>query len=535
MNPAEGHVVGRGVVYCRHGGSASAQPLATTAALQILMKGGSFIDASIACSAVLAVIEPAASGLGGDCFIITHHVASKENLAFNGSGESPHGATLNSPELKEGIPFHGFLAAAVPGLVSTWFEAHERYGKLPVKECLAQAIDYATNGFPAYPRFIKRMKLHMKNYPNSELFSHMGISTDLTLGDLVIQSDLGETLKAIAAGGRDAFYKGVIAEKIIASTNGWFNTEDLSNHKTRVEPPLTVKYRDLNVYGQPPPTQGIILMEELLLATEYDVKSLSEADRIHMMVESKKLAFEDRFKMLGDPEKVPVNCSEILNKEHCDKRRLEIDMMVANNKNVDDPEEGADTTYFIVVDSEGNAASWIQSVFHPFGSSWVAEGTGIIFNNRLTGFSMDKKSPNCLAPFTRPAHTLNAWVVTTPEGKLKYVGGTPGANIQVQSNFQLIIALVDLGMNVQEACEYPRWQHLSDRGESGGDEQTHGTLFMESRFSQSDIGELRMRGHNVKGLGHWGHGSAVQLCEILPNGTYAFGSDPRASGHAMGY
>jgi gamma-glutamyltranspeptidase/glutathione hydrolase len=174
--------------------------------------------------------------------------------------------------LKEGIPFHGFLSAAVPGLVSTWFDSHKRFGKLPIEECLAQAIDYAVNGFPAYPRFISRMKLHLKNYPGSELFSHMGIRTDLALGDLVIQSDLGETLKAIAAGGRDAFYKGVIAEKIIAATDGWMNAEDLSNHKTRVEPPLTVNYRGLNVYGQPPPTQGIILMEELLLASEFDVK-----------------------------------------------------------------------------------------------------------------------------------------------------------------------------------------------------------------------------------------------------------------------
>lgn len=230
------------------------------------------MDAGIAASAVLAVIEPAASGLGGDCFIVTHHAARKENLAFNGSGESSHAANVNAPELKDGIPFHGFLSATVPGLASAWFEAHEKFGILSIKECLAPAIDYAINGFPAYSRFVSRMKLHMKNYPDSQLFSDMGISTDLALGDLVIQSDLGETLNSIATGGRDAFYKGAIAEKIIAASNGWFNAEDLSNHRTRVEPPLSVNYRDLNVYGQPPPTQGIVLMEELMLASEFDVK-----------------------------------------------------------------------------------------------------------------------------------------------------------------------------------------------------------------------------------------------------------------------
>lgn len=522
----------RGIVYSSHGGVASSQPLAVSAALNILQRGGSFVDAGIAASAVLAVVEPDSSHLGGDAFLVVHNGKTRENLAYNGSGESPHSAT---PEAyKDGIPVHGYKATTVPGLVSTWFEAHKSHGKLPIAQLLEAAIDYAENGFPANAGFAVRVKNFMELNPTSNLFQTMGIPSDVKVGDIVVQAELANSLRMIAVGGRDAFYKDSIAEKIIAATNGWFNAADLASHRTRVQPPISAKYRDLIIHGQPPPSQGMILIEELLIAQGFDLKNMSEADRTHLMVEAKKMAFEDRNRVLADPEVKKIDLDPIFATSHIDKRRSEIDIKHANNGNSKAGEEGKDTTYFLVADQDGNAVSWIQSLFHSFGSAFAVPGTGIILNNRLTGFSLEPKSPNIIAPRKRPAHTLNAWTATHTDGTLAYVGGTPGGHIQVQTNFQLLVNLVDLGMNVQEAIEAPRWQHRSESGHRGADEATFGTLEIENRIDDDVVTDLRVRGHIVKELDAWGHGSSVQLMARLRNGTFAFGSDPRCEGQAAG-
>jgi gamma-glutamyltranspeptidase/glutathione hydrolase len=522
---------GRSVVYAKNGGAAASQPLAVSAAISILKQGGSFIDAAIALSAVICVVEPGASHLGGDAFLVTHHAASKTNLAFNGSGEGSHAATPDA--YKDGIPLHGYKSGTVPGLVSTWFEAHGRYGKLPMATLLEQAIDYAENGFPANAGFVKRIAGHLAIAPETKVFKDMGIDVSLKIGDLVVQKNLAQSLREIASGGRAAFYEGRIAQQLIKGSEGWFNAEDLKAHTTRVLDPLSIKYRDLTIYGQPPPTQGMILMEELLLNERFDVASLSETDRIHVGVESKKIGFADRNAILADPEFIDVNVAQILSKENIDARLAQISMDSAMT-DIAPVAEGSDTTYFLVADKDGNAVSWIQSVFHGFGSSWIIPETGILLNNRLTGFSLDPASPNIIAPGKRPAHTLNAFTVTNPDGTLHIVGGTPGANIQVQTNMQLIVNLVDLKMNVQEATEAPRWQHLNAPGQSSDEERGSGVLEIENRVPTAVMDQLRAKGHDVKPLAAWGHGSSVQLMQVLPNGTFAFGSDPRCEGHASG-
>jgi gamma-glutamyltranspeptidase/glutathione hydrolase len=272
----------RGVVYSRNGGAAASQPLAVSAALEILRAGGSFIDAGIALSAVISVVEPGASQLGGDAFLITHHAKTKENLAFNGSGEAGHSATRD--KFTDKIDHHGYRSATVPGTVAAWFAAHERYGKLPIEQILAPAIRYAEFGFPASRDFVLRIQGLLKLFPEVTFFADMGIDTSLAIGDVVIQKDLANTLKLIAQNGRDGFYKGEVADKIVSGTNRWFNHEDLANHVTRVEAPLTANYRGYSVHGQPPPTQGMILLEELLLVGDKDLAKLSEAERIHLMV-----------------------------------------------------------------------------------------------------------------------------------------------------------------------------------------------------------------------------------------------------------
>ena len=522
---------GRSVVYAKNGGAAASQPLAVSAALSILKQGGSFIDAAIALSAVICVVEPGASHLGGDAFLVTHHAASKTNLAFNGSGESSHAATPDA--YKDGIPLHGYKSGTVPGLVSTWFEAHERYGRLPMATLLEQAIDYADNGFPANTGFVRRIAGHLAIAPNTNVFKDMGIDVTVKIGDVVVQKDLAQSLREIAAGGRAAFYEGRIAQQLIKGSEGWFNAEDLKAHTTRVLDPLSVEYRDLTIYGQPPPTQGMILMQELLLNERFDVASLSEADRIHVGVESKKIGFADRNAILADPEFIDVNVAQILSKENTDARLTQISMDSALT-DIAPVSEGSDTTYFLVADKDGNAVSWIQSVFHGFGSSWIIPETGILLNNRLTGFSLDPSSPNIIAPGKRPAHTLNAFTAVNPDGTLHLVGGTPGANIQVQTNLQLITNIVDLKMNVQEATEAPRWQHLNAPGQSSDEEKGTGVLEIENRVPTAVLDQLSAMGHDVRPLAAWGHGSSVQIMQVLPNGTFAFGSDPRCEGHASG-
>ena len=522
---------GRSVVYSRKGGAAASQPLAVSAAISILNEGGSFIDAAIALSAVICVVEPGASQLGGDAFLVTHHRATKSNLAFNGSGEAPHSATPAA--YSDGLGLHGYKSGTVPGLVSTWFEAHTRFGKLPMSQLLEQAIDYAENGFPANAGFVKRIAGHLAIAPHTQMFADMGVSVETKKGDLVIQKDLARSLREIASGGRSAFYEGRIADQLVKGSHGWFSAEDLKAHTTRVLEPLSVKYRDITIYGQPPPTQGMILLEELLINERFDIASLSESDRIHIGVESKKVGFADRNEILGDPEFITVNTEKILSKSHIDRRVNDISMSKAG-ADIAPITEGSDTTYFLVSDSDGNAVSWIQSVFHGFGSSWVIPETGIILNNRLTGFSLDPHSPNIIAPGKRPAHTLNAFTAVRPDGSLYLVGGTPGANIQVQTNLQLLTNVIDLKLNVQEAIEAPRWQHLNEPGASSEEESGLGVLQIEDRVSAEVFEELRAKGHVVAPLAAWGHGSSVQLMEVMENGTYAFGSDPRCEGHAAG-
>lgn len=521
----------RAPVYARNGVVAASQPLAVSAGIEILQRGGSAIDAAIATSAVLAVVEPGASHLGGDAFVITYNSAEKSTLAFNGSGEAPHTAT---PEAYlSGIPLHGYKSATVPGLVSTWFAAHEKFGVLAMDEILSAAIDYAENGFPANTGFVRRMEYHLREFPSSELFKNLEIPSNLQIGHLVVQKQLAESLLTIAEEGRSAFYEGWIAEELVKGSHGWFSADDLATHRTRVIPPLSLPYRDVIVHGQPPPSQGMILMEELRIADGYDLAGMNELDRIHLMVEAKKLAFEDRYRILGDPEHVDINLDELFSDGHIATRRSEIDLLKANTARKRYPSEGSDTTYFLVADRDGNAVSWIQSVFHGFGASWVIPNTGIIMNNRLTGFSLHPHSPNLIAPGKRPAHTLNAWLATRKDGSLALVGGTPGANIQVQTNFQLIVNAIDLGMNPQENAEAPRWQHLT-KSSSSEVENFDGVLQIENRIDSSVMTGLKEKGHDVEELGAFGHGSSVQLLEVTADGTFIAGSDPRAEGHAAG-
>lgn len=532
-------VTHRGVVVARHGAVAASQPLAVSAGLAVLERGGTFADAAIAASAVLCVVEPWNSHLGGDAFLVVYDAARRQTVAFNGSGAAPQSATPAS--FADGIPVRGMRAATVPGLVSTWYALHERYGSIPFDELLAPAIDYAQNGFPAGPRLCRTFAAHAELFAQKpDLPAALGAGADVRLGDVLRQPDLARTLRLLLTYGRAAFYSGALAKHLvrhgIRHAGSHFAFEDLARHRTRVLPPLSVRYRDFVVHGQPPPSQGVILMEELLLASGYDLAAMDEAARTHVLVEAKKLAFADRNAHLADPEVVRVPLETLLSDEYAARCRAVIDPERAAESVGPFAAEGSDTTYFLVADRHGNAVSFIQSIFHAFGSGEIVEGTGILLNNRMTGFSLDPASPNVLAPGKRPAHTLNAWLATRAgDGGLAFVGGTPGGHIQVQTNLQLLVNLVDGGMDPQQAVEAPRWQHMTEGGAVATEAEGAGVLEVEGRVDETVLEGLRSRGHEVQAIGDWAHGSSAQVLAVLPgSGTYAVGSDPRCDGHAAG-
>lgn len=524
----------RGLVVARGGAVAASQPLAVSAGLHALARGGSFADAALAISAVLCVIEPHNSHLGGDAFLVVYDAARRETVALNGSGAAPASATPES--YREGIPLRGVRAASVPGLVSTWFTLHERWGRLPVAELLAPAIAYAEEGFPAGPRFAKVCQGSAGLFDQHPSLAALGCRKDVRVGDPIRQPDLAGTLRQIAREGQDAFYRGTIADRLVAGTGGHFSPEDLATHRTRVLPPLTTRYRDLVVHGQPPPSQGHILLQELAMVEGFDLAALDEAERTHILVEAKKLAFADRNAYLADPERIAVPMEGLLSPEHAARQRARIDReRAASDYTAGDPNStGSDTTYFLVSDRDGNAVSFIQSIFHGYGSATVVEGTGVLLNNRMTGFVLDPAHPNGVAPGKRPAHTLNAWLATR-NGDLAFVGGTPGGHVQVQTNLQLLVNLVDGGMDPQAAIEAPRWQHLNAvDGVSSPEPFGPGVLEMEGRGTDTLVEDLRRRGHDARLIGPWAHSSSAQLLAVLPGGAVALGSDPRCDGQAAG-
>jgi gamma-glutamyltranspeptidase/glutathione hydrolase len=545
----------RGVVVAKNGMVAASQPLAVSAGLNALLRGGTFVDAALATSATLAVIEPSASHIGGDAFVIVYDAKTGTTTALNGSGASPLSAT---PErFSGGIPLRGLAAASVPGLVDTWFALHERWGRLPVADLLAPAIAYAEDGFPLSYRMARvcgeYAPLLRQHSPASSLLLDDPAPRP---GHSIRQPDLAWTLRQIAQEGRDAFYNGPVTARLLEysqANGGLFTADDFAAHRTQISDPIRSTYRGYTVHGQPPVSQGHILLQELNLVEGFDLSGMghNSADAIHVQVEAKKLAFADRAAYLGDPRFVNVPLDTLLSKDYADTRRSLIDMQHAQT-HATAGEIHHDTTYFCIVDGEGNAISFIQSVFYVFGCGVFVPGTGVLFNNRMTGFSLDPASPNVLAPGKRTAHTLNAYLVTKGEGgrqkgeetdektqasALAFVGGTPGADVQVQSNLQVICNVIDFGMNPQEAIEAARWQHGPVVTDGGTPEslQREG-LAIEERLDPGVKTELERRGHETAWLGPWAHSSSYQLIAIdAENGAYLGGSDPRCDGHAAGY
>jgi gamma-glutamyltranspeptidase/glutathione hydrolase len=511
-----------------HGMIASVNPLASAAGLRVLRNGGNAMDAAIAAGAVLTVVEPWSGQLGGDLFLLVASAERGTVTAVNGSGAAPHNATIDRYLAQGRIPESGWLAASVPGIVDAWQVALARFGTRPLAALLEDAIGYAEAGFPLTARQARsnaEMAAIAAAYPETRaVFFPNGRPPGP--GFNLRQPNLARTLRTIQAEGAAVFYRGSIAQAIVAASDrggGLFSGRDLAEHRTEVLDPIKTTYRGWTVLEQPPVSQGLIVLIALNILEGLDFPT-DPAERVHLQVEAHKLALMERLNHVGDPAS-PTAIDQLLSKERGQALSRRIDPRHAAALQ----EEAAghpDTTYLCVVDEARNVVSYIHSLYA--GNGVVAGDTGILLNNRMCCFSLDENSPNRLAPGKRPIHTLNSWMLLQ-NGTPQVVGGTPGSFWQVQTNLQLINNLVDLGMPVQAAIDAPRWTM------GGQTSWTDPSLSLEARFGEAVTRSLAERGHTVQSIGDWAAGGSVQLIAV-EDGMLAGGGDPRpGTSSVMGY
>jgi len=535
---------GRPATLAPYGMVTSPHSLASSAGVDVLRAGGSAIDAAIAASAVLAVVYPHMTGIGGDAFWLIHDGASEEISYLNGGGKAVASASLAALEqrgLRE-IPLRGIIPATltVPGGVASWITAHEAHGRLPLTRALEAAIGYARDGFPVTARlagFIDMMRDDLlRHRETATLFFPDGATP--RPGATLTNSNLADTLQVISERGRAGFYEGHVAAEMARFSReqgGFFEPADFVQQVATWGKPLVGRYRAVTIFSTPPPTQGFTVLEMLNMLEQFSPQAIDllGPDRTHLLVQAKQIAYHDRDLLLADPAFAKIPIETLISREYAQGRAKLIDMHSTLRWD-QVPAYGSlsgDTVYVAAVDRDGNAASLIQSLYGGFGSCVVAGNTGVILQNRSAYFSLDPHHPNCLAPGKIPLHTLIASMAKR-DGKLCTVLGCMGADGQPQIQLQLYTAMIDYGLDIQEALELPRF--LSGRFALG---EARDTLYMESRFPANTIDVLERRGHSVHRWNGWneqaGHAHGIT---IGPAGRILRGgSDPRSDGAAIGY
>lgn len=548
-DPGYDRVTGRALasrseVIAPHGMAATSQPLATQIALDILKAGGSAVDAAIAANAALGLMEPTGCGIGGDLFAIVWDAENGELTGLNASGRAPKAMTLEYFQKNgiEKIPAFGPLPVSVPGAVDGWFELHDRYGRLPMTEILAPAIAYAKNGFPVSEVIALYLKLSQRRigeYPGfAETFMPNGRVPEK--GEMFRNPRLAKTYEAIARNGRDEFYKGDIARKIdayMAEQGGLLAYEDMAAHTSEWVTPVSTNYRGWDVYELPPNGQGIAALQILNILEGFDIASMGFAsvDYLHTLIEAKKLAFEDRAKYYADMEFIDVPVARLISKEYADERRRLIDPTRAAKKLPagDAILEDGDTIYLTVADNDGNMVSLIQSNYRGMGSGMTPGELGFVLQDRAELFALDPDHANVVEGGKRPFHTIIPAFVMR-DGKPLISFGLMGGAMQPQGHAQVIVNMVDFGMNLQEAGDAARVNHKGSSQPTGTTMTDGGTVHLESQFSDATRKGLEARGHVLgRSDGSFGGYQAIMWDE--EQGVYYGASEVRKDGQAAGY
>jgi gamma-glutamyltranspeptidase/glutathione hydrolase len=536
---------GRSVVLAPHGMVATSHPLAAEVGLDVLKSGGNAVDAAIAVNAMLGLVEPMSCGIGGDLFAIVYEAKTGKIHGLNASGRSPYRATreLFAERRLTEIPEVGPLSWSVPGCLDGWDQLQQRFGTRPLGDLLEPTIRYAEEGFPVtevIARYWSGSATKLRATPDaSRTFLIDGKPP--RFGDVFRNPNLARTLRAIARGGRNAFYKGAIAQQIAAfseSHGGLFTTRDFTDHTSTWVDPVHASYRGTDVWELPPNGQGIAVLQMLNILEGYDLKKMGprSPDFWHLLIEAKKLAYADRARHYADPDfgKVPV--AELISKPYADARRKLIDPgQAAKRYEAGDPKLGkADTVYLCVVDKDRNCVSLIQSNYFGFGSGLVPGDLGFALQNRGTLFALDSGHANRLEPHKRPFHTIIP-ALATRGGKPWLTFGVMGGDMQPQGHVQVLINLIDFGMNVQEAGEAPRIEHLGSATPTGRPgSRSGGNVAAEEGIPAGVLETLTARGHQVRTVKTNGGGYQAILIDPRTNMLHG-GSEARKDGCAVGY
>lgn len=535
--------VTRSPVLAQHAMAATSQPLATQVALDVMKKGGNAIDAAIAANALLGLVEPTGNGIGGDLFAIVWDAKNKKLYGLNGSGRSPQSLTLQwfIDNGYDKIPSHGPLPVSVPGTVDAWFMLHKKFGKKPMAELLQPTIEYAENGFP-----VSQLIAYYWNRSVPILSQFPGFTEQFTIdgrapkhGEIWKNPNLAKTLKAISKGGRDAFYDGPMAKTMadyIQQQGGFLTVDDLANHRGNWVEPVSTNYRGFDVWELPPNGQGIAALQILNVLEQHDIANMGfdSADYVHLFTEAKKLAFEDRAKYYADPEFNDLPVQQLISKRYAQKRAQLIDMKKAGkhypagNPALSD----GDTIYLTTADQAGNMVSLIQSNYRGMGSGMTPPGLGFIFQDRGEMFSLQADHFNTFEGGKRPFHTIIPAFVTK-DGQPWMSFGLMGGAMQPQGHAQIIVNMIDFGMDVQEAGDAPRIHHTGSSEPTDEIMTNGGVLNLEAGFSYQTIRELMRRGHKIQ----WANGpyGGYQAIHKAENGVYWGASESRKDGQAAGF
>jgi len=545
----------RGMVACAH-------YLATQAGVHILRQGGNAIDAAIAANATMTVVYPSTCSAGGDVFMLIWDAETQRLYALNGSGRAPQGMTpeLFAAQGLERIPERGPLTITVPGAVDGWFEALERFGTLAAESIFAPAIGYAEEGMPVTSKlsgWLSQAAEPVLKRWESSAGVYLPDDRAPRTGEILRQPHLARTYRQLAREGRDAFYRGPIARTItdyVQRVGGVLSLEDMQRHHSDWVEPISTNYRGYDVYEFPPNSQGVAALEMLNIIEGYDLKSLGyqSAECLHILLEAKKLAFADRDRYVSDPDFVDVPLEQLLSKEYAVQQRARINLQKAARSVAAGLEQDGDTMYLCVADGEGNVVSLIQSLYFGFGSGVVGGDTGVMLHNRGAYFSLDPRHVNYLQPGKRTMHTLTPAMVLR-EGAPYMALGSMGGDAQPQIHVQLLTAMLDFGMNAQQAIAAPRWRSglvrvnpvrgrqesmQGQRGVDGHlDRDLEELVMLERRFPSGVPLLLDILGHRTNVVGPWDDGMGHAQAIVIDPSSYIFegAADPRCDGLAMGW